>query len=333
MAGASDKRPPRKDLRLRAFLKGELSESPRAARLVLVIYVLLLLSRLIDAAFLSRSGAYLSTTLLQVLIFPIPAYVYIRLRGKGFVRGLRLKPFRLSHLFLLIASVLILISGCTLLGMVCGMMTAQPSFTLYDTFSSIHDGSAGTAIRLILTYGILPAFCEELVFRGILCAEYEKGGILYASLVSALFFAFLHFDLTALPVYLFAGFLLAVVMYVTRSVVAAMVVHLGYNLFGIFVQAGLSGYCRSTGSVGLLVILLIALLLLSGAFFCSEVARILRRRAEVDLLNEPDGLSTPGLSSFSPAAFFPALGRAFFSPEAILSVLLWITGVIINFVR
>ena len=44
-----------------------------------------------------------------------------------------------------------------------------------------------------------------------------------------------------------------------RSAIAAMIVHLCYNLFGIFVQAGLSGYCKSTGSIGLLVVLLIAL--------------------------------------------------------------------------
>lgn len=319
----------------RAFLKGECAVSPRAARLVLVIYVLLLASRLIDAALLSQGGQYLSTTLLQLLIFPIPAYLFIRLCGhdRACVKGLRLRPFRLSHLFLLISAVLILISGCTLIGMVCGMMTAQPSFTLYDTFSSVHDGSAGATVRLILTYGLLPAFCEELVFRGILCAEYERYGIVYAASVSALFFAFLHFDLTALPVYLLAGLLLAVVMYVTRSVIAAMVVHLGYNLFGIFVQAGLSGYCRSTGSVGLLVILLIALLLLSAACFCGEVSRILRRRAETDLLDGPHGLSTPGLCSLTLREFFPVLGRAFFSPEGLLAVLLWIVGVVINFVR
>ena len=47
-------------------------------------------------------------------------------------------------------------------------------------------------VRLVLAYGLLPAFCEELVFRGIICAEHEKHGILYASAVSALFFAFLR---------------------------------------------------------------------------------------------------------------------------------------------
>ena len=314
------------------FISGKMTVSSSAIRLIFIIYALLLLSRLIDAAFLSRESQYLSIILLQLMIFPIPAYLYIRLKPRGFVKSLRLTPPRLSQLFLLLSAVLMLISGCTRLGLLCGMMTAQPSFTLYDTFASVNDGSAGATIRLVLAYGLLPAFCEELVFRGIICAEHEKHGILYASAVSALFFAFLHFDLTALPVYLFAGMLLSLVMYVTRSAVAAMVVHLCYNLFGIFVQAGLSGYCRSTGGVGLLVVLLIALLLLAAAFFCGEVSRILRRRARTDLLDNPEELSTPGLNRIPVKQWPRALLSAFASPAGVVAVALWMLGVVLNLV-
>ena len=317
----------------KAFLKGKAAVSNSATVLVLVIYALLLLSRLIDAAFLSRESQYLSIILLQLMIFPIPAYLYVRLRGAEHTKALKLERIKLSHLFLLVSSSLVLITGCTLLAMLCGMMSAQPSFTLYDTFSSANDGSVGATLRLILAYGILPAFCEELVFRGILCTEHEKHGILYAAAVSSLFFAFLHFDLTALPVYLFAGTLLSLVMYVTRSSIAAMVVHLCYNLFGIFVQAGLSGYCRSTGSIGLLVVLLVALLLLSSAFFCGEVSRILRRRARVDLLDNPEEISTPGLNRIPLRKWPRALLAAFASPAGIAAVVLWLFGVVMNLVR
>ncbi len=317
----------------RAFLRGERAVAPAATILVAVIYGLLLLSRFIDAAFLSRESQYLSIILLQLLIFPIPAYLYIRTRDKGYTKRLRLVLPRMSHLFLILSGILMLISGCTLLGLLCGMMRAQPSFTLYDTFASVNDGSVGATIRLILAYGLLPAFCEELVFRGILCAEHEKNGILYASVVSALFFAFLHFDLTALPVYLFSGFLLSLVMYVTRSAIAAMAVHLGYNLFGIFVQAGLSGYCQGTGSIGLLVILLIVLLLLSAAFFCGEIARILRGRAHYDLLDGTAAVSTPGLNRLSAHEWLPTLLATFASPAGILAALLWLFGVVTNLLR
>ncbi len=317
----------------RAFLRGKHAVSPSATILVAVIYLLLLLSRLIDAAFLQRESQYLSIILLQLLIFPIPTYLYIRFKPRDYVKALRLRGIKLSHLFLILSGILMLICGCTLLGLICGMMNAQPSFTLYDTFASVNDGSVGASIRLMLAYGLLPAFCEELVFRGIICAEHERHGILYASVVSALFFAFLHFDLSALPVYLFSGLLLAVVMYVTRSTVAAMIVHLGYNLFGIFVQAGLSGYCRNAGSIGLLVVLLIALLLLSAAFFCGEVARILRHRARANLLDDPGAVSTPGLNRL-PAKRWPrTLLAAFASPAGIAAVVMWLFGVVVNLVR
>lgn len=318
-----------------SFLKGEMAASPQAARLVLVVYTLLLLSRLIDSAFLSRGGESLGTVLLQLLIFPIPAYLYIVIRGKQLKPRLRLRPFPLTQLLPVLSAILILIAGCTLLAMICGMMEVQSGFTLYDTFDSAagHDGSAGATLRLILTYALIPAFCEELVFRSILCAEYEgEGGILFSSVVSALFFAFLHFDLSALPVYLFAGFILSVVLYLTRSAVAAMVVHLGYNLFGVFAQAGISGYCRSTGSVGLLVVILVSLLLLSSGLLCAGAARILKRRG-TSLSEAGDGVSSPGLSSLTLRTFFPALGRVFLCPEAIAAVLLWVAGVVINLIR
>lgn len=322
-----------KALRRRAFLRGEHSVAPAAVVLVCIIYALLLLSRLIDAAFLNRENRYLSTILLQLMIFPIPAYLFIRYRGAEYTKTIRFRRFRLSHIFLILSATLVLISGCTLLGMLCGMMNAQPSFTLYDTFVSVNDGSVGATVRLMLAYAVLPAFCEELVFRGILCAEYERHGILYAATVSSLFFAFLHFDLSALPVYLFAGMLLAIVMYVTRSTVAAMVVHGGYNLFGVFAQAGLSGYCRNTGSLGLLIILLIALLLLSAAFLCGEIARILRRRAKVSISDSPDEISTPGLNRLEGRAWLPALRDAFASPAGIGALVLWIVGVVMHLLR
>ena len=112
-----------------------------------------------------------------------------------------------------------------------------------------------------------------------------------------------------------------------------MIVHLGYNLFGIFVQAGLSGYCRNTGSIGLLVILLILMLLLFSAFFCGEVSRILKRRGTRDLLDNPQELSTPGLNALPRKKWPAALRDTFASPQAIASLLLWLFGVIVNFIK
>lgn len=324
----------------RRFLRGERAISHSAPLLILGIFFLLFLSRMMYL-FLPKvaesSGEYLTAVLLQLIIFPVPTYIYFRLRASESTKILRqrtsFKNAKLSHLFLILSAIIILISGCTLLAMLCGMMQSQASFTLYGTFRSSYDGTAGSAIRLILAYGILPAVCEEIVFRGIICSEYERHGILYSSLVSALFFALVHFDVFAFPVYLFSGLVLAFVMYSTRSVICSIAVHLGYNLFGIFVQAGLSGYCNSTGSVGLLVIVLIALLLLGSAFFCGEIARILRGRAKPSLLDDPSVISTPGVNKLKGTrAWGRTMADVFACPEAVLSLVIWAAAVTVNII-
>ena len=323
--------------KLRSFLRGERAVSTSAPALMLSIFFLLFLSRLLyvlNPSFASADGQYLTAALLQLVIFPVPTYIYFRLRGKDNTKLLRtrtsVRALRLSHLFLLLSAIIVLIAGCTLLAMLCGMMQSQSSFTLYGTFKSSYDGTAAGAIRLIVAYGILPAVCEELVFRGILCAEYERYGILYSALISAIFFALVHFDIFAFPVYLFSGLVLAVVMYVTRSVIATAIVHLGYNLFGIFVQAGLSGYCNSTGSVGLLVILLIAFLLLGAAFFSGETARILRGRAKPSMLDSPDVISTPGVNKLRGKKWLSATAGAFACPAAAACLVIWLAAVVMN---
>lgn len=321
----------------RSFLRGEQAISLSAPALMLSIFVLLFLSRLLyvlNPTFAASESQYLTSALLQLVIFPVPTYIYFRLRHNDDTQVLRKRTspraLRLSHLFLLLSATVVLIAGCTLLAMLCGMMKSQSSFTLYGTFKSSYDGTAAGAVRLIVAYGIIPAVCEELVFRGILCAEYEKYGILYSSLISAIFFALVHFDIFAFPVYLFSGLVLAVVMYVTRSVIATAFVHLGYNLFGIFVQAGLSGYCNSTGSIGLLVILLVAFLLLGAAFFCGETARVLRGRAKPSMLDSPDVISTPGVNKLRGKEWLTATAGAFACPAAVACLVIWLGAVVMN---
>ena len=150
------------------------------------------------------------------------------------------------------------------------------SFSLYDTFISKDNGTVPNTIYLVLAYAALPAICEEFVYRGILCREYEHGGVLRAVLVSSLFFALLHFDLQNLPIYLFAGIILAMTLYATRSVFGAMLAHFLYNIFGLFGQPYMNNLYSITGSTDLFLFLVTTLFLISAALFCAVAARLYR---------------------------------------------------------
>lgn len=250
------------------------------AVLVLTTYVLLLFSRLIDTALLGRDSEYLSIVMLQVMIFLIPGVIFCKLRGTSFTSRLRLRPPRPSHVLLLVATLIALISGTLLISIYTGgIETLDRGFTLYDTFSAGNGTDFSEVAYLILAYALLPAICEEFVYRGVLCATLEERGLLPAVLYSAISFGMLHFELSHLPVYIFAGLLLCALMYATRSLVATVIVHLAFNLFGLFGQPALTRFYLYTGSTELFSFLLVIIFLAAAIVFCGEAGRTYRAYA------------------------------------------------------
>ena len=293
--------------------------------LVLGNFALLLLSRLIDVLLIDRDNEYLAVVLLQILIFIIPGYLFLRFRGKGYAKRLRLRAPKPEHIFLIAGATGALITGGFLLSVLMGNLSEGQSFVLYDTFTSRHDGSISGMIYLVLAYAVLPAVCEELIFRSILCAEFEGKGVACAVLVSSVLFSMLHFNLLALPVYLFAGVVLALTMYATRSVFAVMIVHFLYNLFCLFGQSGFADFYVTQSATTLFSILMIAALLLSLAILFGECSRLYRAYATQGLSDEykPTGKQTGG-------QLIRHTALAFASPGAILCVLLYMIICILN---
>ena len=128
-----------------------------------------------------------------------------------------------------------------------------------------------------MAYAVVPAICEEFFFRSLLCAEYEEYGVFPSFIMSTLFFGMIHFDLKQLIIYFFAGAILFLVLYVTRSVLGSIIVHFLYNLYGLFGQGFASEVYSTTGSTELFLLLLFGAFLLFAALFCGEAARLYRR--------------------------------------------------------
>jgi membrane protease YdiL (CAAX protease family) len=305
------------------FSKDPARERFPAVWLVLASYVLLIVSRIIDTSLLNRSNEYLSVVVLQLSIFALPVIIYIRLRGVLTTEKLRLTMPRTSHFLLILSATLALITGGLLLSIIFGGINSlENSFSLYETFISKNDGSAVSIIYLVMAYAVLPAICEEIVFRSVLCAEYEGGGMLRAVAFSSLFFGLLHFNLSLFPVYFFAGALLALTMYITRSVLTAVAVHFLYNLFGLFSQPYITTFYKTTGSLGLFIVIVTALFILSVSVFCGQAGRLYRRYSEQNFTPPyPVGMTLHEiLASFASAAR---------SVPAIICLVLYIIVIII----
>ena len=296
---------------------------------VLATYILLLLSKIIDLTLINRDNEYMSVVILQMMIFLIPAAVWCRFSGEKYIRSLRIRPIKANSVLIIIASSLLMISGGILISLLFGgLESLSANFSLYNTFVSKDDGTAPIKLYLILAYAVLPAIGEEFVYRGILCHEYEKGGVIRAIALSSLFFALLHFDIKNLVVYLFAGAILAITMYATRSLLGAVIAHFLYNLFGLFGQPYINTFYKLTGSTKFFVFILGFVFLASAALFCGEASRLYR----VYLTRSyPANYRKPEIKGFENIrnSYIEVLTK----PSAIACYALYIITVIVVFIR
>ncbi len=241
---------------------------------VLTTYVLLLLSRLIESRLLDRGSQYVGVILLQVLIFLLPAILYCKIRGDGFTARIRLSPVRLSHIPLILAVLVMMITGGLLTSILTGgIKSLVGNFTLYDTFVA-RTSTPLDILYALLAYALLPALGEELIYRSILCAELERNGVGVSITVSALFFAMLHFSFAHFLTYFALGLLLAASMYATRSFFVPLVLHLCYNIFCLFGQPFLSAFYVNAGSTRIFLFCVITLFLLASAIAAGEARKI-----------------------------------------------------------
>lgn len=94
-------------------------------------------------------------------------------------------------------------------------------------------------INLVLT-PILPAFCEEALFRGVVMRGLEQFGIFTAVIVSSFIFAIMHGNPAQLVLQFIGGVAIGAVVMITKNFFLGCVMHFANNFFNFvfaFVQA------------------------------------------------------------------------------------------------
>ncbi len=295
----------------------KIKETFVAPLLVLTSSLLLLFSRALDVSALSESdNAYLALVVLQLIVFVLPALIYCKLKGKGYIKKLRLAPPKADAMVSVFVSAALLISGELLLRIILGnFFELQGGFSLYGTYTASGTGSADNALYLIFAFALIPAICEEFVFRSILCAEYESCGVFTAVLSSSLLFCAIHFNVERAPIYLFSGIVLAMTLYMTRSAIATVIAHFIYNMFGLFGQKYMSAFYETTGSEELFVFLVALIFLLLLAAFFGEAGRLY---ASYSQKNKDSSYVLPKKAKRGKMA------EALFSPTYLVCILLFV---------
>jgi membrane protease YdiL (CAAX protease family) len=123
----------------------------------------------------------------------------------------------------------------------------------------------------LFVLAVIPAICEEVIYRGVILNGFRKFGKINAVLLSALFFALAHGSAVQFIYQFILGIVLGFILIKTGSIVASMIVHflnnaivIVYN-YGMPVQSVQTSYSSSEivlyfvlaiASVGLLILLI-----------------------------------------------------------------------------
>ena len=88
-------------------------------------------------------------------------------------------------------------------------------------------------VLLFISTAIVPAFCEEFLFRGVICNQLRPYGKTIAVLGSAILFGLMHQNVGQLFYTTVAGVVLAVLYLETKSIWAPILLHLFNNLSSV----------------------------------------------------------------------------------------------------
>ncbi len=163
-----------------------------------------------------------------------------------------------------------------------------------DTGSKIANSTA--AIQLLITGCLLSPFCEEFLFRGVMFSGYKKScGFLTALILTSVCFGLMHASISQLLYTMVAGFFFVLVIQATGSLWASLLAHVLNNtlafffwpkLFDYFIPGSALGSNPGSPTVGIVIALLIASLILTPIAFLviSKIAKGEDRENPLDLL-------------------------------------------------
>lgn len=264
---------------------------------------------------------YLAVVAVQLLIYAVPALFYCRLRGADFTARLRIRLPKPGHILYLLYAAVFLIGGSALISM--GMYTLFPdSFAVSstDTYTSFaRNAGVFDGLYLVMAFAVLPAFTEELLFRGIVLVSYETMGVTTAVITSAAAFAMSHFSFVRFPVYFFSGLVLCGVLYATRSLFASVTIHAINNAFVLFLEKYLL-HIADKRSISLVLFLIIV-----GFFTLTAAVLMFVEAGNVYAGYARDNVPSPYVVRRK-VGVFVSLAQSIFSPAFLAVVVLFVAA-------
>ena len=241
-----------------------------------------------------------------LLSFMLPVLVYRLLSPKEARIPMALSPTLPRRLWLVIPAALA-ITYCAALAnayfiRIFGLSGTGSSYPAADALQPYE------AILLYMSVAIVPAFCEEFLFRGLILPELLPYGRTTAVLGSAVLFGLMHQNLEQMLYATVAGIVLALVAMDSGSIWGGVIIHLFNNLLSVADEILVS---RLPYQMELILYAIVEVLVVGGGMLCLALLIVRHRKHPQD--------HVPKMAAGTP----PACGalRGFFSP---LMIAFWV---------
>lgn len=163
----------------------------------------------------------------------IPAFIYILIGNYGFRNDLGFRPIKVGTVLMCVLLFFLVNPIASFVNVVSQLFTSNQMVSMSDTLLS---GSNAMVLFLAAIYG---PFCEEFLFRSLFNKRYELYvGPMRAALISALYFALMHFNLNQAAYAFVLGFIFSIVNKAANSVYPSIIIHVlinGFNFLLLFI--------------------------------------------------------------------------------------------------
>lgn len=285
---------------------------------VLVFLMILCAERILAGLDMDIELYLLTCGAVQAAAYFLPLALYGLLFGNISIKRMRFSlPTAVSVPSQILLAVILLLGSAlvSMLSIRLGFASAGDTVSL---------GIGAPSISLLIVFAVVPAICEEIVFRGVIMSSFEGCGISPAVIGTSLLFAFAHMSIERFPVYFFSSVVLCFVVYVSRSIIAAIVIHSVYNIAALTMGDYLSGVASHLESFSLLFIVMLFLLWIFAVVALTEISRVYRSYAEKGL----DSKYVP--SKMTKAQKLRASASVYFSFPFLLAVMIYIAIVVFS---
>lgn len=159
----------------------------------------------------------------QIILVLIPTIIFLAISKVNIKKLLRFHSITWFEFLTLFAFSIFIRPLIALINAISLLFAENTSQTIMDEVMNI------PLILGLLLVGLLPAFTEELLTRGVLYHSYRKQSMLTAALVSSLLFGILHMNINQSMYAIVIGFIFVLLIEATDSILSAIYVHLLIN--------------------------------------------------------------------------------------------------------